>query len=551
MKLKHFIITLFILTALLASILSVSAYFRDDYWECTSQGEASQGDAYGRRIGEICGSDCCILCVSPNVFQDCLGSEARPICMCGSGNPNDFQPPEITILSPLAMAYSVDDILINVQTNEKSTIKRKIDNEDIRTMCTGCTSAQYLKSNIAQGQHKLFIEATDQNNNKANKTVYFTVDSLPPVIKSTKPADGSYVNNTFNEFSVDYDENNVVSVMLNYKSSSESSYRQVALGGCPSGLSKSCETLVNLNEFAEGTELDYYFSVSDASSTVNSAVSQIIVDNSKALLPFIINYPVDNAIYGTKNIPFDLSTSDLSSFYYSTDGIRFNRLCSNCKTYTKNVTSIRDGIYDLLIRKIDANGNHDRYVHIMKDTTKPKIKKIEPDNNDDVSNGLFSVIYTESYAKEVSLSYGPLGNENIVTKTDCPSGKYVTCEFSDIDLSPYNGQPIMYSFAVSDYVRTINSKVYTLNIDTVAPELTVNNPINNGLYDNSIIYNIQVSEPVTLEISDNGGKFSRLCSNCVSYLQKKSYTLGNHNLIIKATDPAGNADQEAIGVVIF
>lgn len=543
--------TLLLLVILSISILSVAAYNRDDYWECTSRGEASQGDAFGRRIGEVCNNDCCKLCVSPDVFQDCLGSEAQPQCQCTGGNPNDFQPPTITILSPQPISYSTDDILINVQTDEPAAIKRRLDSGSLTSMCSSCNSAQYLKTNIDDGIHTLYIEAKDQNNNKANKTIYFTVDTMPPVITSTKPSDASYVNNSINEFSVSYTENNIVSVKLYYKGAVEPSYNMVSLTGCESGASKLCEKLVNLNSYAQGTVLSYYFTISDASSTATSATSQVTINDASALLPFIIIYPINNSIIGAKSVPFDLSTSELSSFYYSTDSIKFNKLCTSCSKYSKNITSIKDGIYDIVIRMIDSKGTHDRYIHIMKDTVKPKIKSTKPVKDETINNGNFSVEYVEYNTNEVSLHYGPTGFENIVTSTSCPSGKKASCVFDGINLAAYDGQQIKYWFNVSDYIITVGSKAITLNVDTTSPVLTANNPTVSGTYDNSITFNIQSSEPVYLELSDNGGKFSKLCSDCTSYTSKKSFTLGAHSLIIKATDPAGNTDQKAINVMIY
>ncbi|MBS3095708.1 hypothetical protein J4231_03435 [Candidatus Woesearchaeota archaeon] len=552
MRMKKEMLLLVLLVLIVSLAASAAAYYRDDYWECTSEGEASLGDAYGRRVGDICGSDCCKLCISPNVYQDCLGPEAQPPCQCTNGNPNDFQPPTITIVSPQPTAYNVNDILIKIQIDEPSTIKRKLDSSALYTMCSGCSSAQYQANNLNEGTHTLYVQAIDQNNNKANKTITFTIDTLSPVIKEVKPASGSYLNNSWNEFSVIYDENNVVSTVFKYKSAAEGSWHSVPLVGCQSGTDKSCETLVNLNSYAQGSVLSYYFEISDAMSTTSSGTSQATINNGLALLPFIINRPENNGIYGTRYVPFDLSTADASSFYYSTDGVRFNKLCTNCKSYVKNLTSIKEGEHDLIIRKIDANGiNYDREVHILKDTKNPKIRNTLPNKNDYMGNGAFSVTYDENYLREVELNYGPTGNENIVKRNDCPGGKKMTCTFNGIDLSSYNGQQIFYSFKVSDYVRSVDSKNLLINVDTAKPVLTVNNPLEGGTYDNYVNFNLASNEIVEIEISDNGGTYSKLCGDCTTYVKRKSFGLGGHNLNIRATDLAGNVDQKNVNFIVY
>lgn len=553
MKTKYIILMLVILISFAAASFTAAAYYKDDYWECTSEGEASQGDAFGRRIGYICQSTCCKLCVSPNVYQDCLGSDAQPSCQCSDGNSNDFQPPIITIISPLETTYSNNDILVRVQTDEKATIKRKVDSSSLTSMCTECTSAQIQLNNMKEGIHTLYIEARDDNNNKANKTVTFAIDSISPVIKETRPMHTSYVNNSWNEFSVTYDEEtSLSSVKLYYKNAAGSSYSQVTLSGCENGLSKICKKLINLNSYPQGAIINYYFTVMDSASTATSAVSSITVDNSMALLPFMINKPLNNSIFGTKNVPFDLSSTDVASFYYSTDNVKFSKLCSGCKTYVKNVTSVKDGIHDMIIRKIDAYGSiNDRHINIIKDTKNPKIKEISPDNKESVNSGNFSVIYDEAYVKEIILHYGPTGMENTAARTDCASGKKMKCTFDGINLSIYNNQQIKYWFNVSDYARSIGSKVYSLNVDTTTPLLTVNNPVEGSSYDNSITFNLASSEMVNMEISDNGRKFSKLCGDCTIYSSRKSFALGGHSLIIKATDPAGNVQQATRNVIIY
>ena len=553
MKTKYIILMLVILISFAAVGFNAAAYYRDDYWECTSEGEASQGDAFGRRIGDICQSTCCKLCVSPNVYQDCLGSDAQPSCQCSNGNPNDFQPPVITVISPTETTYSGNDILVKVQTNEVTTIKRKVDSSSLTSMCTGCTSAQIQLNNMKEGMHTLYIEAKDNNNNKANQTINFAIDSISPVIKETRPLNASYVNNSWNEFSVTYDEEtSLSSVKLYYKNAASPSYTQATLSGCENGLSKTCTALINLNAYPQGTAIKYYFTAMDAASTAASAVNTITVNNSMALLPFIINKPLDNSVFGTKNVPFDLSSTDVASFYYSTDNVKFLKLCSSCRTYVKNVTSIKDGIHDMIIRKIDAYGNiNDRHVNIIKDVKNPKIREISPDDEESVNKGNFSVTYDEDYVKEIILHYGPTGMENTVLKTSCASGKKMKCIFDGIDLSMYNNQQIKYWLNVSDYARSIGSKVYSLDVDTTSPLLAVNNPVEGGSYDNSITFNLASSEMVNMELSDNGGKFSKLCGDCTIYSSKKSFALGGHSLAIRATDPAGNVQQAARNVIIY
>src|SRR3989338_8697858 len=107
---KLFLLTLSVLL-LLTSIISVNAYVRTEGWECTSQGETTIGDFFGRfPVGNafnsqgVCQKTCCILCAARFPSTQCFGSSAFPMCNCGSLS-NDHTEPELTILSPVDGTY--------------------------------------------------------------------------------------------------------------------------------------------------------------------------------------------------------------------------------------------------------------------------------------------------------------------------------------------------------------------------------------------------------------------------------------------------------------
>ena len=90
-----------------------------------------------------------------------------------------------------------------------------------------------------------------------------------------------------------------------------------------------------------------------------------------------------------------------------------------------------------------------------------------------------------------------------------------------------------------------------INVDTAKPVLTVNNPLEGGTYDNYVNFNLASNEIVEIEISDNGGTYSKLCGDCTTYVKRKSFGLGGHNLNIRATDLAGNVDQKNVNFIVY
>jgi len=89
-------------------------------------------------------------------------------------------------------------------------------------------------------------------------------------------------------------------------------------------------------------------------------------------------------------------------------------------------------------------------------------------------------------------------------------------------------------------------------VDTTSPKLNVNFPLDIN-YRRNVPFNISVSEKVLLEYYDNSVQnpgWKRICSNCKEYGNSKAETIsflrGQHDLIIRAVDKAGNSDEEGI-----
>ena len=195
------------------------------------------------------------------------------------------------------------------------------------------------------------------------------------------------------------------------------------------------------------------------------------------------------------------------------------------------------------------------------DSKAPKIHKTEPTKNK-VTNGSFSIKYTEDNLKEVLLSWNPTIN---LTSQCNESGKNVVCN-AQVNLTAFDGQNITYWVNMTDIANSTDSSRPTrVLVDTTSPVLTVNAPQNitqnttNSTYGRRVPFNLSVSEKVTLEFIDNSDtrpRWERICSNCDSYgldrLRTKSFRVGEHDLIIKAIDRAGNSDSKMLNFdVVF
>lgn len=542
-------IILFVLVLIMLTV-SVHGYFRNQYWECTGDGEASQGDAFGRRDGDICSVTCCILCVSAQPSIDCIGGGAQPQCTCNGAGGNgtiDTQAPEITFVSPTnGTTYNDNDIFLHVTTDEPvQYMKYAFDKSSLRGFCSSCSSATRTETRMSDGIHSVRIEAKDYAGNIATKKINFTVDTELPIIESLNPGNNAFLSATNEEFVVKYTESSLQSAKLFYKKSTSASYQQASFVNCESGESKSCSTTVNFGSFSQGDHVDVYVELKDVVNTVTSPVYTLTVDNGLAALPFLISNPGNNSIFNSRSVEFTIqSFIPNPEFEYSMDdGAHFKSLCkgTSCVIFTKKL-SFADGNNSVIVRLLDESDNsYDQKVNFFIDSRKPSISSLEPRGGNEPLGGLpFVVEYTEAeHLANVSLHYGLPGALNTVVRFDCPTGKRVTCEF-DIDLSPYNGQNIQYYAEVNDFANKAVYKTLSADVDTQAPVLTAGSLA--FVQDKNVLLDLSVSEDVTLEYSDNGAKFTKLCSNCDVYNKQRSFNDGLHEVVVRATDAAENTD---------
>jgi len=81
------------------------------------------------------------------------------------------------------------------------------------------------------------------------------------------------------------------------------------------------------------------------------------------------------------------------------------------------------------------------------------------------------------------------------------------------------------------------------SIDLIPPNITVNSPVNNKMYNlKSIPLDIELDEIASIYYLDNvyrKNKWIRICSNCDVYSRQKSFKEGFNNLTFKAVDSLG------------
>lgn len=492
----------------------------------------------------------CMYCMSSyNAVNECYNQGKWPVCNtmppeCGNnGTINiDSTPPNMTVNSPVNYSfYGSRAVLMDIDVDERSNIYY-YDNIGGRgrwsRLCTTCTG--YSRSlSFGEGINDITIRAKDAVGNAAYEHRIFYVDSKEPRIYDTEPDDDDYTDGTF---SIEYTEAALQDITLYYKAEG-GDWEVMAKTDCPAGDRQVC--IFELEGLSGEFSLDYYFGVSDSAQTIFSEQKTVFVDTVTPSMNVMSPHnPV--LVYNSKKIMLDIDISELVLLEYMdhTDKRpRWKRLCRNCDKHNK-IKSFGDGFHDVSFRATDYVGNSeiiDREFFV--DSKKPRISRTYPRSG--YATGDFMVEYREDNPDQITLHYG---NDDIgyneIDVTDCyedDRGKQV-CSVSVL-LDEYDGQEIEYWFVVRDIANNTDQKGKSgLKVDTTFPWFNELSVTDIGRY---VYFDIEVSEKVDIEYSDNGGRARTLCRNCDSYDRKKSFSRGSHTLWIQAADPAGNAVGES------
>ena len=545
-KIIFIILTVIILT--LSSIIiaeRVNAYAKNQYWECTSKGEKSLGDAFGRRAGTVCKDTCCKLCISTKPFQDCFSSSAKPSCSCqaggggGGGGGTDLNPPTITINTPVnGTAYPSKSTTIDIDLNEAADLFVSDNSGSFQKLCSKCTTYTGVKI-YNDGKHSLMFKATDSNQNTKTTSLNIIIDTQIPKVNKILPLPNSFSNG---EFTINYNEDNLKDLILNYKSSSNP-IQSVSKKDCPSGRSQQCT--IKVNNLPQG-ETEFFFTLKDAVNSINSKSIKIKVDT---VAPQLTVRDPKNKDYGSTKALFDISSSELVLLNYidmNEHTPKPKQLCSSCSNINKLVT-FKDGLHNVTIKGKDKAGNQASFnILFTTDSKKPLILRTFPLKTDLAINGNFKVIYTEENLKSMSLFYGTSVFFE-VSLTNCQSGKNMECS-KFIDISSLNGKQIQYFFKITDKSGTsVASNPVTLMADTSVPNMNIQSPLEANTYPKNTRIRVSLSEKVkVLEYILDNSNTGSLCHNCNSFNSTKTIPAGNHKIKIIATDYANNKAEKTV-----
>jgi hypothetical protein len=279
----------------------------------------------------------------------------------------------------------------------------------------------------------------------------------------------------------------------------------------------------------------------------NSMATWFFELNLTPILSMAVFAPNDGEIFDSRRVSFNITMSEevaqLRFINHNANRPRWTNLCRNCNEFGNSrpiFLSLNEGLNNLTINASDNFGDYViKNILLYVDSRAPVISRTLPGRNAVFNGTGFSIRYTEENLKNITLFF----NDDVAL--NCASGRNQVCT-GDADLSAHDGEAINYYFEVTDLVRTVKSRNTSINVDTTKPNVTVKLPLDGSNVSRRVQFNVTATEEVKLEYLDEEDArpvFRRLCSRCDEFGESRKRTKffrkGNHSLVIRATDKAG------------
>ena len=124
-----------------------------------------------------------------NLIYDSIGTCNAPIV--------DTTPPIITVQSPLNTTYATTSVWVNVTLDEAgSWCGRSLDGGANVSLTNSSGNWNNLMTDLSQGSHNVKIYCNDTSGNMNSTQVWFSVDTIPPIINLISPQNTTYSQST-------------------------------------------------------------------------------------------------------------------------------------------------------------------------------------------------------------------------------------------------------------------------------------------------------------------------------------------------------------------
>lgn len=265
---------------------------------------------------------------------------------------------QLSVHSPVLTFSNKRRIPINLTTNmitdKISYIDYSQNRPRERTLCRNCDEYGNTRTkslSFRDGFHNLSFLAR-KDNEVVNESISLFVDTKKPRIYRQFPRNRRVLGKKAN-FTVIYTELNLNKIYLHYQIGQDN-FTTVPLENCTSGIRKECSIEIEFNDSNDGKNFEYFFTVMDELSKVNSRHYKLTLATKPPVLDIHSPQPI---FYDSRRIPLELNLNKKAKIDYSLDGNNYRKFCSFCERINRKLYVRNNGDHNLTIRAIDKAGN--------------------------------------------------------------------------------------------------------------------------------------------------------------------------------------------------
>ncbi len=429
----------------------------------------------------------------------------------------DTKSPLINLTSPLNATYSKKEIWVNATSSEPVNWSYSLN---------GVSFAQFIPNttmNFSEGLTHLIIRAVDRAGNSAEQDVYFTVDTTPPAITMTSPANTTYASKT---------------VLLNVSADETVDSWWYSLNGGANTTFMPNTTIVA----SEGVDHLVVYA-NDTAGNVGVADVYFTVDTTPPGIDIVYN-PSPVEVGDKANFTFNISELHPSTVRVWRNGTPvYTDSYSSGVPINISVYSGGVGIWNYTIWANDTFGNENSTTIwvVVRDTVPPAIHLVSPANKTYANK---TIVLNVSTSEIANVSYSLNGGANISLYNESTSGS------ATITASEDANHLIIYAV---DTAGNWNSTRVDFTVDTKAPAITfvAPTPANGSTVGvNYVCINITASEPVGGALLEwNGTNRTMTCSGASCYVNVTGLGDGEYSYKVWVNDSIGNINTSEPRVV--
>ncbi len=375
------------------------------------------------------------------------------------------------------------------------------------------------------------------NTSVTEGNVTITVDkSAPGIYYNPNTLDNGTYSQTHVFVNVTVDDNNTDKVVLYWN-------------GAPEEISEQAEDTywINKTSLADATYTFYVYANDTAAAYNQTPTRKVVIDTTSPVLT--IESPL-NTWYSGSSIDFNVSADEnLSSCWFSLDNLPNASMSEVNKTFYTNTSTVTQGNHNITFYcndTVDNIGNSS--VEFSVDTQEPAIVLNTPEENNITDDPTIMFNCT---------AHDNLGIVNVSLYGDF-SGTFqrIQTNYSGLNNTAYHFQSTLengtfnWACEACDEVNCNITDNRTITVDTVYPELQVDNPENNTAYNyQDIDLNYTAVDDNRDKCWYNNGTGNNELAGCAN-ITLNSYPEGNHQFTVYVNDTLDHTSSQDVSFTV-